>query len=84
MAASTEEAVRNHLQGYNINGDVALLVTKRAGKPWYVVFWGDFSDRAAADKAVAGLPAPLRRVEPWVRSFADVHREMNVGGIAAR
>ncbi len=83
VAATTEQAIRDHFAGYNVRGDIAMLVTRRDDKPWYVVFWGNFADRAAAERAVAGLPAPLRRVSPWIRSFADVHGEMKAGGVEA-
>lgn len=80
VGASTEEAVRAHVRSYDVNGDIALTATRRDGKPWFVLFWGDFADRAAAERAVAGLPAPLRRVSPWIRPFADVHGELTATG----
>lgn len=79
VGASTEEAVRAHLRGYDVRGDIAMITVQRDGKPWYVLFWGNFADRAAAERAVAALPAPLRRVSPWIRSFADVHAELAAG-----
>lgn len=81
VGAGTEQAVRDHLNGYDVRGDIAQLVTRRDGKPWHVLFWGDFADRAAAERAVAALPAPLKKVAPWIRSYADVHGEMKAGGV---
>jgi len=81
VGASTEEAVRSHLRGYDVNGDIALIATRRGGKPWFVLFWGDFADRAAAERAVAGLPAPLKRVSPWIRPYADVHADLSAAGV---
>lgn len=81
VGAGTEQAVRDHLNGYDVRGDIAQLVTRRDGKPWHVLFWGDFADRAAAERAVAALPVPLKKVAPWIRSYADVHGEMAAGGV---
>lgn len=81
VGASTEEAVRAHLRGYDVSGDIALVVTRRDGKPWFVLFWGDFADRPAAERAVAALPAPLRRVAPWIRPYADVHGYLSAAGV---
>jgi DamX protein len=81
VGAGTEQAVRDHLNGYDVRGDIAQLVTRRDGKPWHVLFWGDFADRAAAERAVAALPAPLKKVAPWIRSYADVHGEVTAGGV---
>ncbi|MEW6648278.1 MAG: AAA family ATPase [Pseudomonadota bacterium] len=79
VGAGTEEAVRAHLRGYDVRGDIALITVQRDGKPWFVLFWGNFADRAAAERAVAALPGPLKRVSPWIRPFADVHAELNAG-----
>lgn len=81
VAASTEEAVRAHLRGYDVSGTIALAATRRDDKPWFVLFWGDFADRAAAERATAALPAPLRRVSPWIRPFADVHADLAAAGV---
>lgn len=81
VGASTEEAVRAHLRGYDVSGNIALLTTRRDGKPWFVLFWGDFADRPAAERAVAALPAPLKRVAPWIRPFADVHGDLTAAGV---
>lgn len=76
VGATTEQAIREHLHGYNVTGDIALLVTERGGKPWYVVFWGNFSSREEAKSIVATLPADLRKAGPWIRPFRDVHKEL--------
>lgn len=81
VGASTEAAVRAHLHGYDVSGDIALIVTRRDGKPWFVLFWGNFADRPAAERAVAALPAPLKRVAPWIRPFADVHGDLTAAGV---
>jgi type II secretory pathway predicted ATPase ExeA len=81
VGASTEEAVRAHLRGYDVDGDLALIASRRDDKPWFVLFWGRFADRAAAERAVAALPAPLKRVSPWIRPFADVHGDLAAAGI---
>lgn len=81
VGAGTERAVRDHLNGYDVRGDIAQLVTRRDGKPWHVLFWGDFADRAAAERAVAALPAPLKKVAPWIRPYADVHGELTAAGV---
>jgi len=82
VGASTEAAVRAHLRGYDVSGDIALIATRRDGKPWFVLFWGDFAERAAAERAVAALPAPLKRVAPWIRPYADVHADLSAAGVA--
>jgi DamX protein len=50
-----------------------MFTTDRGGKPWFVLVYGDFSDRDAALKARAALPARLRQGGPWLREFAAIH-----------
>jgi septal ring-binding cell division protein DamX len=37
---------------------------------------GVFESYAEAVAAVAGLSAKLRKMKPWVRSFAQIHKQM--------
>jgi DamX protein len=77
VAAGSEEAIHAHLRGHTLPGELALVRLQRSGQPWWVLFWGDFAERAAAERAVAALPPPLRRVIPWVRPYADIQRELD-------
>lgn len=45
------------------------------GKPLYVVTYGNFSSRSAAQAAVATLPAKLQAGKPWPKSFASIRKE---------
>ena len=58
--------------------EFAVFDRLRDGKPWYVVVYGDFADRPAADAAVKSLPASVGKVDPWVRTFGSV--QSNVRG----
>jgi DamX protein len=45
----------------------------RQGKPWYVVFYGQFRDRAAASRklqSLGGALGGLAERQPWIRSHA--------------
>jgi DamX protein len=56
----------------------AVFDRMREGERWYVVVYGDFADRPAADAAATSLPASVGKVEPWVRTFGSV--QSNVRG----
>jgi DamX protein len=56
----------------------AVFDRLREGERWYVVVYGDFADRPAADAAANSLPASVGKVEPWVRTFGSV--QSNVRG----
>ena len=59
-------------------GRFAVFGRLRDGENWYVVIYGDFADRPAADAASRSLPASVGKVEPWVRTFGSV--QQNVRG----
>ena len=45
------------------------------GTPLYVVTYGNFASRAAAQNALAALPAKLREGKPWPKTFASIRQE---------
>lgn len=45
------------------------------GQPLYVVTYGKFSSRAAAQAAIKSLPASVQAGKPWPRSFASIQQE---------
>ena len=46
------------------------------GKPLYVITYGSFSSRAAADSAIKALPAKVQAGKPWPRTVASVQQEL--------
>ncbi|MDG1579875.1 AAA family ATPase [Pseudomonas sp. GOM6] len=45
------------------------------GQPLYVVTFGQFASRAAAQAAIKTLPADVQAGKPWPRSFASIQQE---------
>ena len=52
--------------------DIYYLETEHKGRPWFVVFYGVFSTKAAAQAAVRSAPERIRRQSPWLRSVESV------------
>lgn len=46
------------------------------GKPLYVVTYGNFASRAAAQAAIKALPAKVQAGKPWPRSFASIQQDV--------
>jgi DamX protein len=59
-------------------GDPDLLYFEKThkGAPWYVLIYGNYPNRAAADQAAANLPKPLGKLKPWVRGVAGIQKEV--------
>lgn len=48
----------------------------RAGKPWYVLIYGDYADIKNAKKSLALLPPKLLKQNPWVRQYSFVQESI--------
>lgn len=58
------------------NGDEYRYFKKlHQGQPLYVVTYGQFSSRTAAQAAIKSLPASVQAGKPWPRSFASIQQE---------
>ena len=50
-----------------------------AGKRWYALVHGEFSDRAAAERAARDIAAQLPGTQPWLRRLDAVQGEIRQG-----
>lgn len=46
------------------------------GKPFYVVTYGSFADRASAQAAIKKLPAKIQASKPWARPFSSIQQDI--------
>ena len=54
--------------------DEAMIVASSLnGSPLYLVVYGQYSSRKAAQQALANLPAEIKSLKPWIRSAASLH-----------
>lgn len=72
VSFSTEERAREYLAGQAEPERFAAFRQQRDGRILHVIVYGRFDSRADAERAAAALPAEAGRVQPWIRSFADV------------
>jgi len=56
--------------------EIYQYVTIRNGKPWYVLLYGSFATRQAADKLLLALPSQLAGFSPWPKPFTSIHQEI--------
>ncbi|MDO9616571.1 MAG: AAA family ATPase [Pseudomonas sp.] len=61
----------------NANGaDYRYFKKQHQGKPLYVVTYGSFATRDAAQAALRTLPAKVQAGKPWPRNFAGIQQEI--------
>lgn len=52
--------------------DVDVIETVHQDKPWFVLIYGQFASKEAAQAATSSLPDSLKDTQPWIRSFASL------------
>lgn len=77
MGSLDESSVKNFIQAQTINpSSFSYFEGRYKGQPWYVVVYGDYSDRDKALEAVQNLPESLRKQRPWARNFLSVQNDI--------
>ncbi|MBU0809936.1 SPOR domain-containing protein [Pseudomonas sp. GWSMS-1] len=74
LGARSESAAQAFVKA---NGaDYHYFKKQHQGKPLYVVTYGSFSTRDAAQAALRALPAKIQAGKPWPRNFAGIQQEI--------
>jgi len=53
-----------------------MVQTRYKGNPWFVVVYGQFKDRDAAQAASASLPSALAKLKPWARTSQGIQADI--------
>lgn len=77
IGGSDRDAVIRYIRDRNIAPDAAYYTTAREGRPWYVVVYGNYPDRAAAQAALLNLPPNVFATSPWIRQFGDIQSHLS-------
>jgi type II secretory pathway predicted ATPase ExeA len=55
---------------------VDVVETKYKGLPWYILIYGRYASKEAANNDTSSLPEPFAGQQPWFRSFASIRADM--------
>lgn len=84
LATHEKQNADNFIKQHQLTGDVGYFESSRNGKPWYSVIYGSYTDQAAANSAIASLPASMNKIKPWVRRFDDIQAAINANRKVAK
>lgn len=76
-ALKSMTAANNFIADYKIADIATIYETRRNGEPWFIIVTGDYPDMVSARKAETRMPARLQAVQPWVKSYGQIHREID-------
>lgn len=77
IALTRLDAVNKFMATYGLTANARYFITTRAGKPWYVLLYGDYATRESAQDASKALPESLQKSQVWTRKFAGIQAEIN-------
>lgn len=76
MGSHNLKAIREFVASHHLASKTQYYSTEYQGKKWYMLIYGEFGNAAQAEAAAESMPASLRRLHPWVKSYGSVHREI--------
>ncbi|MOA07173.1 hypothetical protein D3C78_1268570 [compost metagenome] len=74
LGTSSESSAQAFVQ--QNGGQYRYFKKQHQGKPLYVVTYGSFPNRTAAQAAIKALPAKVQAGKPWPKTFASIQQEM--------
>jgi DamX protein len=74
LGARSESAAQAFVREHG--GEYRYFKKQHQGQPLYVVTYGSFATRDAAQAALRALPAKVQAGKPWPRNFAGIQQEM--------
>lgn len=79
LGSGDAQRVREYIEAQREPSEFASYPTISKGRTLYIVVYGLFSDKAAADAAAANLPLETGKVSPWVRSIGSIKQAVRSG-----
>ncbi|HAC67178.1 MAG TPA: cell division protein [Pseudomonas sp.] len=76
VGTSTEKAAQDFIARQTDSGSFHYFKKSYQGKALYVVTYGSFANRAAAEAAAKQLPAKVQASKPWPRTFASIQQDI--------
>ncbi len=75
-AVTQEKEAINFINMYDLDGKVRVYRTLRNQVHWYIVTYQDFANIQETRDAAQELPLSLQKEQPWPKSMAQVHQEI--------
>jgi DamX protein len=76
LVSGNQEALQSFVRQHRLQGQLAWFRRQQQGREEYVLLYGTYPGRAAAQADIATLPARVQRDKPWPRSFTSVQDQL--------
>lgn len=76
--------INQYIAQHRLAEQTVIYQTTHDNKPWYVLFYGSFSNQQQAQQAIDQLPAAAKKNKPWIRRFASIRAQQKQAPQASR
>lgn len=76
MGVSKQNSAQNFIKQQHLSSSAHYYRSKRAGKEFYIIIYGQYPSMQAAKLAMKRLPAAVQHQHPWLRSVASIQKEL--------
>lgn len=76
LGARSQSSVVQFMESLDSRDRLYYFTTVFKKAPWHVVVYGQYANRAAANRAVSSLPQELKKLKPWARSIKGVQQDI--------
>ena len=80
VTLSSRDGLLRYLKRQREPGSFAVYARQVGDNLLYVVTYGQFASRIAAEAASRRLPAEIGKIKPWIRPFSEVQRAVTAPG----
>jgi DamX protein len=72
LASNNQAKIEKFILIHNLAGKAEVHHINRQGLGWFVLTYGEFTNRQYAKEALRKLPFDIQKFKPWVRNTADL------------
>lgn len=74
IGSSDEKKIKDFIAVNKLSSKANYFKSIYQGKPWYIVIYGNYPTRSAANTALQSLPNSLKKLQPWPREYRSIQR----------
>jgi|GEM_PF-1616791 len=72
LGSQKEESILEIMAKLPDDTNLMYFEKTHKGSPWFVLIYGHYTDRAAANAAATKMPTALKGIKPWIRGISGI------------